>query len=581
MNTRMSKPTELMRDFFRAHRFRIASALALDFAANVCALLLPLLLGQAFAAMFGFQSARGRMLGWTDWGGFSAFASMTAAVLVLRFLLDVQRKRLHGILSEDFVYDMRERLFRRHLQMDIRAYERKGIGKYLLRFSGDLGSVQRLLSVGVLQWAADLMLLLAGFALIIWLNPALGILAAVLIGLLLAVCKRLERRLQRTEEQRRDKKSGMLAFVNSRLLAIASLKVFNRETGELQQFERRAKGIRKLGVAYAGYKAVFESLIATGVYGVAVCILIAAGYMNNSGMSFRADHTFALILIVISWRTVLRRVLGVGLVWKRGGLSMRKIADLLRQPIEAGTIAETDKGAWPAIAFQRVSVAPGGRAVLDDLSFELKPGTLGCITGGGATGKTLIVKLLAGLYLPDSGAVRLGRFSSAELHPKQIRRSITFVSKAFPLYGKTLLDAVANSRKKENRDRAATEFQRWQTAFPILQGIDLHSPLSENKERFSEVQLRLLECLRAHLARKPFLVLDDTFQGLDDATRSQLVEIMLDATLSKALLLLTSSDKQCSRLPLALSWTIQLQPGVTPVKTMILQGDEKIFPHFR
>lgn len=550
----MTQPLSFIRDFVHRHRFQVAGTLLLNLAGNVILLLLPLLLGQAFAAMFGFHSARGRILGWAG-GSFPGFMGLLAGVVFFGFILDYHRKRLHGVLSEKLVYDLRERLFRQHLQIEMKTYEEKGVGKFLLRFSGDLGSVQRFFSVGILQWTADLMLLLAGWVLMLWLHPGLGSLAAVLIGLLLTACKRIERQLENTEEQRRDKKSGMLAFVGSRLLAMASLKVLNRQTAELQRFDRRAGEIQQLGFRYAAQKAAFEALIAAGVYGIAAAVLVAVWHMKNNGLEFRADHTFALVLIVVSWRSLLRRVLGAGLLWRRGLISLRKISQLLSFPVETGAAEVSDYKDLAKITLRNVALRIDGRFVFRDLNFELAPGTLGCVTGRSGSGKTLLVKLLAGLYRPDSGELRLGGHDLEALHPRLLRKQMTFVSAAFPLYGKTILDAIASSRKPEHRQRAEAEFQHWQRLFPALKSMDLHAPLSENKERLSTGQSRILECLRACLTRKRILILDEPFSGLDHSSRRQLVELLFENTRRKAILLLTAQPEQLEQLDIRVSFT--------------------------
>lgn len=547
----------LIRQFLLNNRRLVASSLLLDFIANLIAIALPILLGQAFAALFGFQSARGRWLGWAGTASFVHFAGAAGGAIVARFMLDYFRKRLHGVLSEQFVYEIRRMIFLHHLHMDMREYENKGVGKYLLRFSGDMGSLQQLMSNGILQWISDLMLLTIGIILMIRLNPILGIWTTLSIAVLLSIGKLLEKKVEITEEERRNKKSGLLSFVSTRLLAIAPLKAFNRQTGELQQFDRRAERIRRLGIQYAGLKAAFDSLVAAGVYGIALSVLLAAWYVKQAGWGFQAEQTFALVLIVISWRTLLSRVLGVGLIWKRGGISLRKMTQLLQQPIEPEGIQITDAQKINHISFENVSFKRQGRVLLENISFKLKLGQTCCIIGASGSGKTLITKLLAGLYYPDNGQILIGAYPTTSLHPHLLRRQITFVSSAFPLYGKTLLDAIANSRKKENRQRARTTFQHWQTVFPILQDIDLNTRLSENKDRFSSAQLKLLECLRACLTRKKILVLDEPFQGLDWHTANSLAQLLCEDSSNKAILLLTSDELEVTHLP-HIHWRLYL-----------------------
>lgn len=56
-----------------------------------------------------------------------------------------------------------------------------------------------------------------------------------------------------------------------------------------------------------------------------------------------------------------------------------------------------------------------GRAtVLSDISFEVKPGEIFCIMGPSGSGKSVLLKHIAGLETPTSGEARIGEFDAAD-----------------------------------------------------------------------------------------------------------------------------------------------------------------------
>ena len=59
----------------------------------------------------------------------------------------------------------------------------------------------------------------------------------------------------------------------------------------------------------------------------------------------------------------------------------------------------------PAIAFREVSRSFGGRAVLNNVSFEVAPGEAFCLLGRSGMGKSVTLKLAIGLIQPDAGAI--------------------------------------------------------------------------------------------------------------------------------------------------------------------------------
>ena len=59
----------------------------------------------------------------------------------------------------------------------------------------------------------------------------------------------------------------------------------------------------------------------------------------------------------------------------------------------------------PQIIFSNVSLDLGGKAILENISLDVKPGEFLCIIGASGCGKTTALRLAAGLYQPTSGTV--------------------------------------------------------------------------------------------------------------------------------------------------------------------------------
>jgi NitT/TauT family transport system ATP-binding protein len=57
-------------------------------------------------------------------------------------------------------------------------------------------------------------------------------------------------------------------------------------------------------------------------------------------------------------------------------------------------------GAKPQIAFSDVTLDLGGKAILEKISLDVKPGEFLCIVGASGCGKTTALRLAAGLYQP-------------------------------------------------------------------------------------------------------------------------------------------------------------------------------------
>ncbi len=88
---------------------------------------------------------------------------------------------------------------------------------------------------------------------------------------------------------------------------------------------------------------------------------------------------------------------------------------------------------------------PEGRPVLQDVSFSIRPGETVAIVGENGAGKTTLVKLLLGLYRPDSGSICYGGQDLAAVHEDVVFAQNTAVFQDYTRYAMTLLENVALS----------------------------------------------------------------------------------------------------------------------------------------
>jgi ABC-2 type transport system ATP-binding protein len=86
-----------------------------------------------------------------------------------------------------------------------------------------------------------------------------------------------------------------------------------------------------------------------------------------------------------------------------------------------------------ALSVTSLSKAYGRTAALSDVSFEVGPGELFCISGPDAAGKSTLLRILAGTLKPDSGAVTILGNDGVN-RPPILRYSIGYMPQRFAIY---------------------------------------------------------------------------------------------------------------------------------------------------
>ncbi len=547
-------------DFLRMRWLAALRVISFDLIANFFTIALSFLLAQAIAATFGFRSVRGTLLGFLPTDAHEVFIWF-GVLLLVKFLLDYFRMLWRGQLVEDFSVDLRRQAFAKHLQISPEYHEKGDTGQKLLRFSGDLGSAQRLLGRGVLQFVADLSLLLLGLGLIASLHTLLALLVVVLLLIASLPLRWVNRNLRTIEERRRGKKAKLLAFINQMLQQLPNIQAQNRTTRMEQRFERKSAGIHSLGYSYHRLEAV-----AAAIPLFLVQMLLAVVLLFGVQAQIDGDILFAILLVMMSWRNPLARLLRVGLVWKKGFMTLEKMDNLLKSPQSNSGGDRTAKNAQQ-LRLVGLGLELGGKIIFQNQNQSLALGDkVGiCLPSGG--GKTVLTKVLAGIYPPTEGYIEWDAQRADQFSQHSLRRQVAFISEAFPLVGTTLVDALANSSQQAAIQKAEIALRYWQTLFPCLLTLDPYQKLRDHAQNISTGQQVLLQGLRAILSNKPFWVLDEPFAHLDPTTARAFDKALSERSAEKGVLFL-SSDPEHAR-----HWMASEQKKWSPQKNVEISGN--------
>lgn len=97
------------------------------------------------------------------------------------------------------------------------------------------------------------------------------------------------------------------------------------------------------------------------------------------------------------------------------------------------------------ISFENVSFRYEGQeqVALSDVSFTIHPGETIAIVGENGSGKSTLVKLIAGIYKPESGTIRIDGRSLTEHDMDDLYQKIAFVFQDFGRYNTTFIENVA------------------------------------------------------------------------------------------------------------------------------------------
>ena len=183
------------------------------------------------------------------------------------------------------------------------------------------------------------------------------------------------------------------------------------------------------------------------------------------------------------------------------------------------------------IAFQNVSFRYPGteREILKNVTFYVKEGESIAFVGENGAGKSTIIKLLCGLYEPDTGNVTVGGVPVRELSPKLRTQVLSAVFQDFQEYQITLRENVAignlETLTDDKKILRALAYADGEVLCEQKNGLDLNlGKLSEDGVDLSKGQWQRVAMARAFVSEAKYLILDEPTASLDPVAESQMYE---------------------------------------------------------
>lgn len=189
---------------------------------------------------------------------------------------------------------------------------------------------------------------------------------------------------------------------------------------------------------------------------------------------------------------------------------------LEREPGKLPSIYRKFEG---AISFTRVGFryTPKSEPALMGLNLEIEPGQIVAITGDSGAGKSTMLKLLTGLYLPQAGAVHIDGLDLRQLDMGELRHAIGYVPQKATFFHGTVnqnLRLAHPGATDEEITRACENAGLFDYADALPEGLDTRLNDEFQRQMPDGLKQRLM-LARAYVKDAPIYLLDEPGNNLD------------------------------------------------------------------
>lgn len=518
--------------FLAANKRIVVFTLLTAFVGSLLSVLLPLSIGVYYELTFQDDSGKSRLL--HDLGihipDLTSYFIFFLCFVMLKALSSWAEAIGMRTIEERFAHRMRYLIFHAQINHSYATFTKKSAGKYLLRYSSDMLALQYYLSKGIIKCIADALFLLLAFAILFRIDASLTVILVAILAVSAVLMTALSGMQSRPNEIRRNARTSLVGFIEQRLQAFSTIKAFNRAHPEEAKFTKRNDALLSGAIGFHRINALNKSIPQIVVFmAIGTLLYCASPLFTDTPPAYGALLIFILMLLYM--QSAFRRLLRVPSLLNAGATSFESLTTLLNSPAEVMHTQHASKELSTALVIRLHGVEFGfspEKKLLTIDHWEFPGPGIYRIRGESGSGKSTLLKLLLKLYTVDKGQITFGSHPIQDIGAHDLRKIMTIIGEDYPLIGKSIFEAISYSRKEKNKSSVANMVAALGLSSSDQAEAYIRSPLKAQGSNLASSERRMLNFARALLTRKPILLLDEPFLGLNLEMQQVIVrELML------------------------------------------------------
>lgn len=494
-------------------------------------LLLPLLVDEVLLNQPGWIVAGLQMIAPEHW--YSAFyyiAAITLLTIVLRMLgvgLGVWQMQQFTVISKDVTYRIRRDLLARVQGVSMEQYETLGTGSVSATLVNDVNTIDNFLGTTVGKLIIALFSLIGMTLILLWLHWQLALFILLMNPIVVYFTMRMGRKVKTLKKSENTALDAFQQSLSETLDALQQVRATNQDRAFFSRVKQHALEVKRHSEAFtwksdaASRLSFLIFLVGFDVFrGVSMLMVVFSGLSIGEMMAvfgylwFMMGPVQELLAIQYSYNAA------------SGGLQrINTVLDLKQEPLFASQINPfTDSAVKVEVKQVRFHYPGKTENVLDDLSFDIRPGEKLALVGASGGGKTTLVQMLLGFYRPDEGQILYNGVPIEQIGYQQVREYVATVLQTPMLFNQSIRFNLTLGR--DLADEAlwqALEMAQLADTVRTLES-QLDTMIGRNGIKLSGGQRQRLAIARMILQNPKVVIMDEATSALDMETERKLYE---------------------------------------------------------
>ncbi|MBC7115783.1 MAG: ABC transporter ATP-binding protein [Pseudothermotoga sp.] len=461
-------------------------------------------------------------------------------VFAAQFLFGYLSTFITSYLGNRIVHDVRTDLFRKVLRLPMSFFDRNPSGRITTRIVNDTQNIQEFFMSVITAMVKDVFLLAGTIYFLVRLSPRLFATSSFIFPII-AVAMILFRYFDlKVYREVRTNLAKVNAYLAEHISGMSVIKLFLAEDYKRKEFDSVNSELYRSQLKQLYVFGVFRPFISF-VRHMATSAIIYFGARMILQQSIRFGELYAFISYIDTFMRPLEDISEKYDIIQNTTASCEKIFSLMdEQPEPSGkknSDLRIEKG---KLEFEDVWFSyDSERWILKGINVVFNPGELTAIVGETGAGKTSLMNLINGLYVPQKGRILIDGKDMFEYDLTRIRKQIAAVPQDVILFTGTILDNVRlfdESYSEEQVVEALKKVHAYDIVSRLTEGI--HTRIVERGYTLSAGERQLIALARAVLFDAKILILDEATSNIDVETETRIETAIRELSKEKTMIMI-------------------------------------------
>lgn len=429
--------------------------------------------------------------------------------------------------------DLRQRMFKKMEYLDQTYFSENKTGAQMALYTNDLMTVRQCFSQAVILIVDSAFLGVLAFYKMFKLNAVLALVAAAPLVILAVMGVLVSKYMRIKWEARQKAYSDLSDFAQENFSGFSVVKAFVKESTELAAFNKLNKKNAEKNLEAARLSVIMSicisMLISTimliiggvGAFLVYQSKVTGVDYLSIGDLNRYISYFSSLVWPIMALSNLIT-------LTSQGKASLERLDSVLKRDSLVKDSPDVIKDAelHGGIEFNNLTFNYPGvdDPTLKNVSFKINRGESVGIIGRTGSGKTTIVDLLVRLYNVPEGSILIDGYDIMKLPIKQVRELISFVPQDNFLFGDTVLNNIAFSKKELSVEEARKYAQIAGVDGDIMDFPEQYQTImGERGVTLSGGQKQRVSISRALVKDSKVLILDDSVSAVDTKTEATIL----------------------------------------------------------